>query len=72
MIYFWALQHLAASRVGVFTYLQPLLGTLLGLFVLGEPFTRYLAVAAFLVIAGVLLTEWHPRKIPDAEDACVE
>ena len=72
LIYFWALQHLAASRVGVFTYLQPLLGTLLGLFVLGEPFTRYLAVAAFLVIAGVLLTEWHPRKIPDAEDACVE
>ena len=72
LIYFWALRHLAASRIGVFTYLQPLLGTLLGIFVLREPFTLQLVFAAMLVLAGVALTEWHPRKVVDIEDESLE
>jgi len=63
---------LEASRLSVFTYLQPVLGTLLGIFVLHEPFTRTLAIAGFLVLAGVLLTEWHPAWMADDEDESEE
>ncbi len=69
LLWFWALRHLAASRLSVFTYLQPVLGTLLGIYVLHEPFTSALALAGALVLGGVLLTEWHPRWLaPDDED----
>lgn len=72
LLWFWALRHLAASRLSAFTYLQPVLGTLLGIFVLHEPFTRQLAIAGALVLGGVLLTEWHPRWLADDEDESVE
>ena len=72
LIYFWALRHLAASRIGAFTYVQPVLGTLLGIFILREPFTLHLVFAAVLVIIGVALTEWHPRKVVDDEDESLE
>jgi drug/metabolite transporter (DMT)-like permease len=72
LLWFWALRHLAASRLSVFTYLQPVLGTLLGIYVLHEPFTRQTALAGGLVLGGVLLTEWHPRWLADDEDESLE
>lgn len=72
LLWFWALRHLAASRLSVFTYLQPVLGTLLGIYVLHEPFTFQLAIAGGLVLGGVLLTEWHPRWLADDEDESME
>jgi drug/metabolite transporter (DMT)-like permease len=72
LLWFWALRHLAASRLSVFTYLQPVLGTLLGIYVLHEAFTLQLAAAGGLVLGGVLLTEWHPRRLADDEDESVE
>ena len=72
LMWFWALRHLAASRLSAFTYLQPVLGTLLGIFVLHEQFTRTLAIAGGLVLGGVLLTEWHPAWMADDEDESIE
>ncbi len=70
-IWFWALHHLAATRIGVVTYIQPVLGTLLGVYVLHEAFTGQLFLAGLLVLAGVALAEWHPKGADD-EDESVE
>ena len=57
LIYFYALTYLPASRVSAFSYLQPLIATLLAVPVLHEPITGYLLGGGALVLAGVFLTE---------------
>jgi len=54
-IWVMALQHLEASKVGVFIYLVPLWSAGLGNLVLGEPITAALVLGAILVISGVAL-----------------
>lgn len=61
LIYYWALRHLAASRLAAFTYLQPMLATLLGVMVLGEPVTPNLIWGGSLVVVGVYLAERRRR-----------
>jgi len=67
LIWMWAMHHLAASRMGVFTYVQPVLGTIIGVYLLGEAYTGQLALSGALVLVGVSLTEWHTRGT-EAED----
>ena len=50
-----ALEHLDASRVGVFIYLVPLWGAVLGQRLLGEPITASLLIGAAVIIAGVMV-----------------
>jgi drug/metabolite transporter (DMT)-like permease len=57
IIYYYALSHTSASRVSAFSYLQPLLATLLAIPMLGEYPTRSLFVGGALVFAGVLVAE---------------
>jgi drug/metabolite transporter (DMT)-like permease len=57
LIYYYALTHMAASRVSAFSYLQPPLASGLGVVVLGEPLTIPLVVATAVVLFGVFLTE---------------
>ena len=59
LIWTWALHHLAASRMGVFTYIQPVLGTAIGVYLLGEPYTGQLALSGVLVLCGVGIAQWH-------------
>jgi len=68
LIYYWALRHLAASRLAAFTYFQPVLATLLGVAVLGEEMTHNLLGGGALVLVGVYLAERRPkRKRADGE-----
>jgi drug/metabolite transporter (DMT)-like permease len=67
LIWMWAIHHLAASRMGVFTYVQPVLGTVIGVYLLHEAYTGQLALSGLLVLIGVALTEMHPRGT-EAED----
>ncbi|HUK51703.1 MAG TPA: DMT family transporter [Candidatus Binatia bacterium] len=67
LIWMWAIHHLAASRMGVFTYVQPVLGTLIGVYLLHENYTGQLLLSGVLVLTGVALTEMHPRGT-EAED----
>jgi drug/metabolite transporter (DMT)-like permease len=67
LIWFWALHHLAASRMAVVTYVQPVLGTVIGVYFLHETFTGQLMLSGVLVLSGVALTEWHTRGT-EAED----
>jgi drug/metabolite transporter (DMT)-like permease len=57
LIFYYALTKIAASRVSTFGYLQPLMATLLGLWLLGDQITGTLVAGGGLVLAGVFLTE---------------
>ena len=57
LIYCYALTQMPASRVSAFSYLQPLLATILAVPMLGEPVTGSLAGGGALVLIGVYLTE---------------
>jgi len=57
LIYYYALTHITASRVSAFSYLQPLLATLMAVFLLGERVTFALVVGGAVILAGVYLTE---------------
>ncbi len=68
LIYYWALRRLAASRLAAFTYFQPVLATMLGVWMLGEEMTHNLLGGGALVLVGVYLAERMPRrKRADAE-----
>lgn len=57
VIFYYALRFISATRMTALSYLQPVLATLLGLFLLKEPITARLLVGAAVVFAGVYLTE---------------
>ena len=57
VIYHYALTYIPASRVAAFSYLQPLLATLMAIPVLGEHPTRSLVLGGSLVLLGVFLVE---------------
>lgn len=52
----FSLRHLAASQVGVFTNLIPIVGVLSGVIVLGEPLSWQAIAGGLIVIAGVVMT----------------
>ena len=57
MIFYYALSKISASRVIAFSYLQPVLATILAILFLGERITPYLLVGGALVLVGVALAE---------------
>jgi drug/metabolite transporter (DMT)-like permease len=56
-IYYYALTYAPASRVSAFSYLQPLLATIMAIPLLGENPTKSLVLGGALVLAGVFLAE---------------
>ena len=56
-IYYYALTHAPASRVAAFSYLQPLLATVMAIPLLGEQPTKSLATGGAFVLLGVFLAE---------------
>ena len=57
LIYAFALTELAASRVSAFSYLQPVIATALGIWLLAERLTARAVVGGALILLGVYLTE---------------
>lgn len=57
LIYYYALTYIPASRLSAFSYLQPLIATILAAVLLREPVTARLAAGGALVLAGVYVTE---------------
>ena len=57
LIYYYALTYIPASRVSAFSYLQPLLATLLAIPLLGENPTTSLVAGGCLVLVGVFVAE---------------
>jgi drug/metabolite transporter (DMT)-like permease len=60
LAWFALIQRYSASRLSVFTFLTPLFGIAAGHVVLGDPLTPAFALAALLVVAGLVLVN-RPR-----------
>jgi len=58
----WLLGRVGATFVSLNNYLVPLVGMLLGIGLLGEPFTAGAALGLVLILAGVLSTQWAQRR----------
>jgi len=57
LIYYYALGRISASRVAAFSYLQPVIATLMAAAVLRERVTLPLIAGGAVIFAGVFLTE---------------
>jgi drug/metabolite transporter (DMT)-like permease len=57
VLYFWLLRYLQASQLAAFTYLLPVLATVLGILWLGERGSLLQIVGAALALAGVYWVE---------------
>lgn len=64
LLYNYSLKHMAASQVGVFTNLIPIVGVLTGVIALGEPLSWQAIVGGAIVMVGVALTT---RRAPGGE-----
>jgi len=63
-VWLWmkGLQHVPAARAGVFSVMLPVSAALIGVVVLGEPFTGLHALAFAMALAGLLLATWPARE----------
>jgi drug/metabolite transporter (DMT)-like permease len=58
----WALARVSAPRAAISLSVQPVLGALLGVALLGEPFTAFTAVGGALIVAGLIVTVRRPAR----------
>lgn len=61
----WALRHADSSLVAAYTYVQPVLATILGVIVLAEEFHAIVLVAAVMIFGGVALAGRAPGPIAE-------
>lgn len=59
LVWFWLLRHYLASRLGVFSFLTPLFGVVLGAWLLGEQIESSFVAGAALVLCGIVLVSRH-------------
>ena len=57
LIYYYALHFIPASRVAAFSYLQPVIATIMAVIALGERVTLPLVAGGAVIFSGVYLTE---------------
>ncbi len=55
LVWFWLLRHYLASRLGVFSFLTPLFGIVLGAWLLAEPIEASFLMGAVPVLLGIVL-----------------
>ncbi|HEY3269105.1 MAG TPA: DMT family transporter [Armatimonadota bacterium] len=68
-LWYTYLEHMPAGVLGVFIFLQPVMGVALGVRFRGERLTQYLIVGAILIVLGVWLTgsSSAAEPLPDPE-----
>lgn len=59
LVWFWLLRQYMASRLGVFSFLTPLFGILLGAWLLGERIEPSFLMGSFPVLLGIILVSGH-------------
>lgn len=65
LAWFWLLRNYLASRVGVFTFMTPLFGILLGVWLLDEPLDLSFMAGSVLVVCGIVLVSgysWYAQR----------
>lgn len=58
----WALARVEPSIVAVYIYLQPIIGTVLAITILGEPWNPRILAAMVLIFAGVFLVSRRKKR----------
>jgi drug/metabolite transporter (DMT)-like permease len=66
--YAYALKHLPMAFVSLYAYVNPIIAVILGVLVLGEPFSTRMALAAAIVLVGVAIVR-SPGRPPVATAA---
>lgn len=61
LAWFWLLRNYLASRLGVFSFLTPVFGVVLGALLLGEPLETRFVLGALQVLGGILVVSGHAR-----------
>jgi drug/metabolite transporter (DMT)-like permease len=56
LVWNWALERVPAARAAIFLNLQPVVGAVLGVVLLGEPLTGFTIAGGGLVLTGLVLT----------------
>jgi len=67
--YIWLLQNVQATRVGTYSYVNPIIAVFLGWVILGEPLSaRMLAAAAVIVLAVMLIIRQRGSAQQEEDD----
>lgn len=56
------LQKYGAVSLHSFLFIMPIAGVAMGGLVLGEPITFKILLALVLIVSGIIVVHWHPRK----------
>ncbi|MEK7166464.1 MAG: DMT family transporter [Patescibacteria group bacterium] len=63
-LYQWSVKRLEAAEVGIFTYIDPVIATIIAIPLLGEIVTPLFILGSLFVFAGIFVAEghlpWHP------------
>jgi drug/metabolite transporter (DMT)-like permease len=59
LVWFWLLRHYLASRLGVLTFLTPVIGVVLGAVMLGEQLEAQFILGAAVVLLGITTVSLH-------------
>ena len=63
-LYAWGLSKISATDTAVFTYIDPVVGTILAYYLLHEAITAPFIIGALLIFGGIFLAEgrlhYHP------------
>lgn len=59
LAWFWLLRNYLASRLGVFSFLTPVFGVILGALLLDEPLEAGFVLGTLLVLGGILVVSGH-------------
>lgn len=66
----WGIRYIPASQAGVFINLEPLIGAILGIALLGDVLTWELVVGGILILVSAVIISWPQRPpVPRIEDA---
>lgn len=60
LTWFWLLTRYRASQLGVFSFMTPVFGVLLGVLLLDDPLTAEFAIGTAGVVAGILIVSAYP------------
>ena len=64
LLFFALIREVGPARATVFTYVNPLVAVLLGVVILGEPFTAGIAVGMPLILLGSVLGTARAKRRP--------
>ncbi len=71
IIYFSLLHRLGPTRLSMVTYIPPIVGLLLGIIFLGEPFHLLSLLGALLILSGISIVNLKPKGKPQTPQTIV-